>query len=212
MTTSLKIALGACCIFNMHLAWTQQVTCIDTVTRSVFFFRLRYKMPKGIERNESPMFDKAYSFDVSRAKRMSIDEIYSLYKYKQTDTVKYLTYLGTKNVGIEQYVSYKNCLDTYRTRIKIEGLINPVHYVRLKPVTKYDKGTKMGLSLATVKWLHIQVTDDLANNAFNEPPTLDLPHAHPKQYDIYLPLEVIRMDNNVEIINRFVVLKQDETL
>jgi hypothetical protein len=79
-------------------------------------------------------------------------------------------------------------------------------------VTKYDKGTKMGLSLATVKWLHIQVTDDLANNAFNEPPTLDLPHAHPKQYDIYLPLEVIRMDNNVEIINRFVVLKQDETL
>lgn len=169
-------------------------------------------MPKGIERNESMMFDRAYSFDISRAKRMSIDEIYSLYKYKQTDTVKYLTYLGTKNVGVEQYVFDKNCLEAYRKRVKIEGLINPVHYVRLKPVTRYDKGTRMGLSWATVKWLHLQVTDDLANNAFNEPPTLDLPNVPSKPYDIYLPMEVIKIDNNVKVRNRLVVLKRDEIL
>jgi hypothetical protein len=207
MKNVLKTSLILLFFGYSNCLYSQSIICVDTITKPVYFCYAKFKMPSGTKENESQVFKRGYSIDIATAKSLTIDSIYFKYKYGQSDTVKYLSYSGDKLSGIKKYFKGENCINLYQKVLTINHLLKPKKYFKIKGLKKYDRGTAVGLSFAIIQWLHLKISDDLATDGFNEPPTLHLPNVTSRMYDIYLPLKVVRIDNNVVLKKRFILMK-----
>ena len=93
----------------------------------------------------------------------------------------------------------------YQECINIDKYIKPLHFIKIRRLAKDDQSAKIGLSFVTAEWLHLKISDILASGGFNEPPTLHNPFADTKMFDIYLPLKIVKINNDVKLKHRFIV-------
>lgn len=176
-------------------AFSQEILCVDTVQVIGYFYKMKYRNGVGILNDKSSKKYKAYFISKQSSQNLSIDSIFNRH-YLSKDTVKYLSYVPSLPRFIENKMSI-DCLKIIKEDLFADTIISPKNYFLVKSYYKFEKGSKIGFSFVNIKWLHLKIIDKIAFDYFNEPYSLDNPFTKSKYYNIFIPLKVISLNNNV---------------
>ncbi|RYU78900.1 hypothetical protein [Hymenobacter persicinus] len=147
---------------------------------------------------DGPKPSAAYYIAKNTALNQTIDAICEKALHDMHDTIKYAAVLPDRGDYITGLFA-DSCLAEYLKCIPINSMINPQIYFKVKDSRKYDNHHLIGFAEVRVIWLHLKMDDWTAVRNFNYPYTLSNAKVVSRWYDIYLPLRVESIDNNVSI-------------
>lgn len=132
----------------------------------------------------------------------SIDDIYYNGRGYFNDTVKYLTYIPEIDKFLQKKFDRESCINLLKNSLLIDSLLVPQNYYPIRRRNKEYYQPEIGFSEVNAKWLHLKIVDRIAFDYFNSPYSLTDPFYKAKYFDIYIPLKIIQIKNNVTIINK----------
>lgn len=200
----IKLCLLLCLCVSTVNVFAQKIICVEKIIKPVYFYHRKTPYSDISVEPSLNMFNKGYSIDIYEAKSISMDSIYLKKKYSQTDTIKYLTYLPSSFAELKKYFYNDTCFNLLTQCINIDSLIKPLHFIKIRNLKKDDRTSKIGLCYIEAEWLHLRMSDDLADDYFNEPPTLVNQLAKRRLIDIYIPLKIYLINNDVKLRRRFI--------
>lgn len=184
-----------------------QITCVDTTQISDgYFYLIKNERKKNYNGEEKlAVFTTPYFIGSSCVDKETVDKIYEN-SYTLDDTVKFLCYTPKLDNYLDKIILDSPCIEVYKKGMNLSKLIKPNCYYNVHPINKYRKGDQIGFCYVKIKWLHLKVSDYVATPYFDYPYTLSQPFAKTKMYDIYIPIELLQINNKVFVKKRKIVL------
>ncbi|MFD0766157.1 hypothetical protein ACFQZI_14935 [Mucilaginibacter lutimaris] len=179
-------------------ACSQRITCVDTVTTTGYYYKIRYQQAAGVSPDESGIHQKAYFLTEKDARKKTIGQIFRSIKGEQTDSVKFLGMLPPLNSYLEKMME-TSCRMLYQGATDPDKRITPAYWYALPRTSQTREGNTIGFTRVKVRWLHLRVPDYVARDHFNYPFTLDEAYVKQRNYDIYIPLQILYLENKVQV-------------
>ena len=170
----------------------QNIVCVDTVTISGFFYKIKNNRlaPESFTHDDQHF----YFLPEDETKRKNIFlMIGERGEVHEQDTVKFLSYKITNN--LRAYTD-SPCIQQLSNTIDIQPFSNQKKLLKVKGY----RHKKVALTYVNVRWLHHKIRKSVAcNEGFDQPPSLFCNLKEDKLFDIYLPLAVLEIRNNIQL-------------
>jgi hypothetical protein len=172
-----------------------QVHFVDTVSisgYSFFYISKFHKTYAGPTTSNARLF---YFVPTSTLQQRSLKQHLQNTFSEEMDTVKFLCWGGYLENRPSEAID--RSVKAWIEQVKGVNLF----YTGQKPSRFGIKGYHVFISFANIQWLHLRMPGEEAWRYHNLPPTLDGEKAKTRDYDVYLPLKLLELEQGIKLKN-----------